>query len=68
MEARHGPSGLVVRFRRATDAKAWDGEVVNGQEVSAALSERHGVNDPARMLARLMREAGDIFSERQTDE
>lgn len=63
-EARHGPSGLVVRFHRAADAAAWDGSAVNADEVGRALIERHGQQDAARMLARLMREAGDIFQEK----
>jgi len=32
--------------------------------VGRALIERHGQQDAARMLARLMREAGDIFQEK----
>ena len=55
-EARHGPSGLVVRFRGP------DGTAVNGPEVGAALIDRHGQPAAARMLARLMREAGDVFN------
>lgn len=60
-EARHGPSGLVVRFRRAADAPAWDGSAVNLEEVGAALIERHGAAT-AGMIARLMREAGEIWA------
>jgi hypothetical protein len=67
-EARHGPSGLVVRLHRALDAAAWDGAALNGQEVGAALIERHGQQSAARMLARLMREAGDIFAEKTHSE
>lgn len=63
-EARHGPSGLVVRFRPdAGEPGAWDGDAVNGAEVAEALAERHGADAP-RMLARLMREAGEAWSER----
>lgn len=63
-EARHGPSGLVVRFSRASDAAAWDGRAVNAQEVYQALAAA-GTQDIDRTLARLMREAGEIFQERQ---
>lgn len=66
-EARHGPSGLVVRFYRAPDVPARDGAALNGQEVVAALIERHGQQAAARMLARLMREAGDIFAEKHDE-
>ena len=61
LEARHSPSGLVVRFRRARDVPAWDGEATNGETVGAALIARHGQRAAVRILARLMREAGDIF-------
>lgn len=64
-EARHGPSGLVVRFQRAADAAAWDGQAVNGQEVAEGLIRAHGRDAARRMLARLMREAGDIFQEQE---
>lgn len=63
--AEHGPSGLVVRFAPAIDADALDGEAVNGHEVARALAERHGQGEVARMLARLMREAGDVWRERR---
>jgi hypothetical protein len=52
----------VVRFRRAQDAAAWDGQATNAQEVFAALKAA-GTQDLPRTLARLMREAGDIFQE-----
>ena len=64
-EARHGPSGLVVHFHRVEGA--WDGEATNGQDVYIALRAA-GTQNIDRMLARLMREAGDIFSERQDHE
>lgn len=64
-EARHGPTGLVVRFARAADdPAALDGEAVNDSEIAEALAERHGLHAAARMLARLLREAGDVYSER----
>jgi hypothetical protein len=64
-EARHGPSGLVLRFERAPDSAAWDGSPVNGDEVAQALVAAHGRDAASRMLARLMREAGDVFQERR---
>ncbi len=64
-EARHLPSGLVVRFERAQGVAAWDGHPTNGQEAFQALREAHGPEEAARMLARLLREAGDIFQESQ---
>ena len=67
-EARHGPSGLIVRFHRAPDAPAWDGHAVNADAVGRALIERHGQQAAARMLARLMREAGDIYTETMSHE
>jgi hypothetical protein len=63
LEVRHLPSGLCVRFHRAADAAAWDGSPTNADEVSRALIEKHGTRSASSMLARLMREAGDIFQE-----
>ena len=60
-EARHGPSGLVVRFQPHPDG-GWTGEAPNAQEVFAALKQS-GTQDLDRVLARLMREAGDIYAE-----
>lgn len=65
-EARHGPSGLVVRFDAHSEG-GWQGAAVNLDEVGQALIERHGQADAARMLARLMREAGDIFQEKSSE-
>lgn len=62
-EARHGPSGLVVRFAPADEPGAWDGQPTNAEEVGRALIELHGAQ-AAQMLARLMREAGQLWSER----
>ncbi len=61
-EARHGPSGLVVRFAPAGPGE-WDGAAVNAEEVARALIELHG-SRAAQMLARLMRESGQLWSER----
>lgn len=38
--------------------------ICNAAEVSSALVERHGLTAAGRMLARLMREAGDAYRER----
>jgi hypothetical protein len=62
--ATHGPSGLVVRFQPHPEG-GWSGNSPNMQEVFAALKAA-GTKDLDRMLARLMREAGDIFSEQKS--
>jgi len=62
MEARHGPSGLVVRFQPHPEG-GWSGQSPNAQEVFRALKAA-GTKDLERTLARLLREAGDIFSEK----
>lgn len=65
-EARHGPSGLVVRFQADPDeAGAYDGQAVNGDEIGRALIELHG-HRAAQMLARMMQEAGALWSEHDT--
>lgn len=64
-EARHNSSGLIVRFRRV-DGGA-DGKAINGQEVAQALIEIHGLDAAGKMLTRLMREAGDIFQEKNDE-
>jgi hypothetical protein len=61
-EARHGPTGLVVRFVRRDDG--WDGQSPNVDEVFAALKSTTPEKHLASTLARLMRQAGDIFSEK----
>ena len=56
----------MVRFTRAADdARAWDGAVPAEvlAEVERALLARHGQPATARQLARLMREAGEIYTE-----
>jgi hypothetical protein len=68
LEAHHGPTGLVVRFQRRGDG--WDEMAVNEQEIRRALNALHG-DTGARRIARLMREAEEIFRERmaaQADE
>lgn len=60
-EARHGPSGLVVKFQPHPDG-GWTGESPNMQEVFAAL-QKSGTQHLDRVLARLLREAGDIYAE-----
>ena len=64
-EASHGPSGLVVKFTAAADG-GWSGEAVNLGEVFLALKDA-GTKDIERVLARLIREAGDIYKERTSD-
>jgi len=59
--ATHGPSGLVVRFQPHPEG-GWSGDSPNVREVFAALKSA-GTKDIDRVLARLMREAGDIFQE-----
>jgi hypothetical protein len=61
-EARHGPSGLVVRFSPHPEG-GWSGTSPNAQVVFQAL-QAAGTQDLERVLSRLMREAADIFSER----
>ena len=65
-QASHGPSGLGVAFRRNETHGAWDGAAVNAGEVAAALAAT-GTQNLERTFARLMREAGEIFSEKQND-
>ena len=60
--ATHGPSGLVVRFQPHPEG-GWSGASPNIQEVFSALKAA-GTKDLERVLARLMREAGDIFAEK----
>ncbi len=65
-DARHGPSGLVVRFLPHPEG-GFEGLPTNGQEVAQALIELHGRDAAGKMLARLMREAGDIFQEKNNE-
>ena len=60
--ATHGPSGLVLRFQPHPEG-GWSGTSPNIQEVFAALKAA-GTKDLDRVLAHLMREAGDIFAEK----
>lgn len=59
--AVHGPSGLIVQFEPHPEG-GWAGESPNVQEVFQALKDVHGEH-VASMLARLLREAGDIYAE-----
>lgn len=58
-------SGLMVTFTRHTDGGGgWDGAVedANGNATFAILRAKHGADNAAAMLARLMREASEVFS------
>lgn len=63
--ATHGPSGLVVRFQPHPEG-GWSGTSPNIQDVFDAL-EKTGAQNIAKSLARLMREAGDIFQEKNNE-
>lgn len=57
-------NGLVVAFVRSKDDdRAWDGatEAANINATFAILTAQHGAGNAASMLARLMREAGEVF-------
>lgn len=57
-------SGLVVQFTPADDTPgAHDGRAVNIEQISSALLAKHGGHNVPQMLARLMREAGEIYTE-----
>lgn len=57
-------SGLVVRFESsAADPRALDGQPVNADAVLATLLAQHGPHNAPQMVGRLMREAGEIYSE-----
>ncbi len=54
--AVHEPTGIVVRFEAdPDDPGAWDGEVIDGVDAITTID--------GQALARLMREAGDIYRE-----
>lgn len=58
-------SGLMVTFTRHTDGGGgWDGTVsdANGNATFVILRAKHGADNAASMLPRLMREAGEVFS------
>lgn len=57
-------SGLVVHFARNPDDDRWGGraEETNAQSVYAGLVEDHGAHNAPQMMARLLREAGEIFT------
>lgn len=59
-----GPAhvGLVVRFTAAVDdPAALDGKSPNAQAIGNQLIAAHGATAAANVLARLMREAGEIY-------
>lgn len=61
-ELVHTPTGLRVRFARAhDDATAWDSEAVNAEAVTRALAATDSVESVGRKMARLLREAGDLY-------
>lgn len=62
-EARHGPTGLVVRFEPHPDG-SHEGTSPNGPEVFAALRAEYGADEAVRRIARLMRESGEIYAQR----
>ena len=65
-EARHGPTGLVVRFVRR--GEGWDGHGENLDEVFAVLKRTTPAEHLASTLARLLREAGDVFAEKNKND
>ncbi len=60
-EARHLPTGLIVQFEPHPDG-GWQGQSPNAAEVFDALIAA-GTQNLQQVAARLMREAGDIYSE-----
>lgn len=61
-------SGLVVQFKPADDAPgAHDGRAVNAGQVAGDLLVKHGPHNVPQMLARLMREAGEVYTEARRD-
>lgn len=61
-EARHA-SGLVIRFHQAEDGLGgWLGELAGGGDLRP-LTAMFPSEEPAKLVARLAREAGDVYSE-----
>lgn len=61
--ARH-ESGLVVCFSQAADTPgAWDGELLEDPALTAQLVRKHGPHNIGPMVARLMREAAQLYTE-----
>lgn len=57
-------TGLVVRFALATDGEGgWSGEFVQpgANEVLRELVAKHGGHNAPQMMARLAREAGEVY-------
>lgn len=63
-------SGLVVEFKPAHGPPEveFDGRPLNTDQVLPALMEKHGQHNVGPMLARLLREAGDIYSHTLRDD
>lgn len=56
--------GLVIQFARPDSMPgAWDGAPVDDPDVMAQLLTKHGPHNIGPHLARLMREAGQLFKE-----
>lgn len=61
-EARH-VSGLVIRFRKADDGLGgWVGELAGGGDLRPLVA-MYPNEKPEKIVARLAREAGDVYSE-----
>ncbi|MCV2349297.1 hypothetical protein [Paucibacter sp. Y2R2-4] len=61
-------SGLIVEYTQdPADPAAWDGELLPDPAVHAALIAKHGPHNIGPMMARLMREAGQIYKEALND-
>lgn len=57
-------SGLVVQFTPADDTPgAHEGHATNVEQVSVDLLAKHGPHNVPQMFARLMREAGEIYTD-----
>lgn len=61
-------SGLIVRFSAPDRYGGADGEPVNSQEWLDQAIKKHGGHNIGPMLARLMREAGQIYQETLNNE
>ena len=57
-------SGLVMVFAPHQEG-GWDGRAINPNEVFDKLAETHGAGNAQQMMARLAREAGDVWAKAQ---